>query len=285
MFETYKDSIIEKYASYMEALLLVGSLSRGEALPNSDVEFLAVMKQDAFNRIDSRSDKPKDRMISLGFTTKEHLKRFKPYIFTIETKKFGKVLWGDREVLRHIPDYSYGDIDPIDGFILLNNRIVEQLILLKKIEDGKSINRYDFYKGYVQLVNSYLAVNKKYKSLYPEKIAEFLRIYNGNNTDFVAKVKEAFDSLGKPQQAITSKEEAVARWKELRKYFREVWEYEKGLLHPFGARNDMFKRWLGLIKKVPRFLIYRAAVTEYFSEDINLDRAKKIIKQWEVFVK
>ena len=55
---------------------------------------------------------------------------------------------------------------------------------------------------------------------------------------------------------------------------REMWEYENRLL------------WqLQLMIKMPRFLIYRAAVKEYFSENVNLDRARSIIQQWVKYVK
>ena len=99
------------------------------------------------------------------------------------------------------------------------------------MDNGGWIGRYEFDKGYIQLVNSYLAVNKRYKSRYPEKLAEFLKIYKGD-AKFVAKAKEAFDSLWEPQQAVASKEEAMARWEELRGYFKEIWEYERRLLRP-----------------------------------------------------
>ena len=294
LIDKTKQEILDKFGrENIESLLLIGSVARGEAVPESDIEFLAVMDRDAFRRVDSRLDKPKGN-VSLGFTTKEHLKRFKPYIFTVETRKFGKVLWGDRHVLSHIPDYSYEDIDAIDGFILLNNRIVEQLILLKKIEDrrwkmenGGWIGRYEFDKGYIQLVNSYLAVNKRYKSRYPEKLAEFLKIYKGD-AKFVAKAKEAFDSLWEPQQAVASKEEAMARWEELRGYFKEIWEYERRLLRPLrGLAMTEIKRILAMTrpKKIRQFLIYRAAAKEYFSEKPDLQKVKRIIKQWERLVK
>ncbi len=83
-------------------------------------------------------------------------------------------------------------------------------------------------------------MNRAYKGLYPEKLAQFLKIYKGNNAGFVVEVKKAFESLSCPRQEITSKEEAMARWKELRGYFKEMWEHERRL---------GLVRWTTLIKK------------------------------------
>ena len=260
LINKYAKEIAGKLGEGLEALILVGSFSRGEGVEGvSDIEFWAVMKDLP------KAEKPKlDSNVSLGFTTRKHLKRLKPYIYTVEVKKFGKVLYGDKDILKLIPDYSYEDIKPIDGFILLNNRIVEQLILLDKIENGQEVNQYEFDKGYIQLVNSLLALNKNYRSLYPEKLKEFRKISKNSYSGLLNKAEEAFASINNQRSGIASPpqtlagrndikcEKALKKWLEVREHFKKVWLEEKGL---FGK----------LMSKPLRFWIYyKASKRRYF---------------------
>ena len=140
----YAEEITNKLKDNLEALILVGSFSRGEGIEGlSDIEYWAVVKNIAsVSMPDLKNEK-----ITLNSTTRNHLSKLKPYIFAVEVKKFGKVLWGDKEVLDLIPNYDFKDIEPFDGFVLLNNRIVEQLILWNKIQEKKEVHAYDFDKG------------------------------------------------------------------------------------------------------------------------------------------
>lgn len=286
LISKYTNGIVEKLKGNLEALILVGSFARNEGIAYqnngktdliSDIEFWAVVK----NIPASRNRCCNNEKVSLGFTTRKHLTQLKPYIYTLEAKKFGKVLWGDKGILDLIPDYDFKDIEPIDGFILLNNRIVEQLILRNKIQANEAIYNYDFDKGYIQLVNSYLAFNKRYRGLYPEKKEEFLKSYQNSGTDFINKVKSAFDALSSPQNEVISRETAIIKWKELRNHFKAIWVYEADNLNKFsGLRNikDKLKRWL-------QFLIYKCAIDEYFKENANCEKSRKIIQLWERFIK
>lgn len=279
LVNNYTKEIIKKLGDSVDTLILVGSFSRGEEAEGlSDIEFWAVVKDL------SKTEKPKiNNNVSLGFTTRKHLKKLKPYIYTLEVKKFGKVIFGDADILSLIPNYSYEDIRPIDGFILLNNRIVEQLILLNKIQSGQEVNQYEFDKGYIQLVNSLLVINRQYESLYPEKLKVFRKIYKGKDVGLLNKAEEAFASINHLQDAIASApmvphndvnpEEALKKWLELREYFRATWLEEK----------QLFCR---LISKPLRFWVYYRASKLYFS-DKHQNRTKRdnVIKNWEKFVK
>ena len=321
----YTIKIVKEFEGNLEALILVGSFSRGEGkfYQNngkleliSDIEFWAVVKNlSAAKHIEQEK-------LTIGFTTKRHLPKLKPYIFTVETKKFGQVVWGERNILDYIPDYSERDIALLDGFILLNNRIVEQLELLDKIEQGKAIYQYELNKGYIQIVNSLLAFNKRYKSLYPEKIREFRNVYKKGNANLIQKVEEAFDSLEQPQAKILSKEEALAKWQELRGYFKEVWVYEvENLLRVLGTTDKKYemliekfvripnlgsriKGWgkvflahnkklfkslrkipFWLFRSSPQFLIYQKAIKEYFGNKQDMDRVRTVVETWKNYVK
>jgi predicted nucleotidyltransferase len=294
----------------IESVILTGSFARGENSANSDIEFLTVLKPRFLKGINKPLGLEKEN-ISIGVTSRRHLTRFKPLIFTVETKYFGKVLWGDRRILDYIPNYSYKDIDPADGFVLLNNRIVEQLILYKKIMEGKTIHSYGINKGYIQLVNAYLTVNRRYRSLYCEKKEEFNRLYKANDI-LKSRINEAFDFLKNPDGQTLIGDEAMRQWWELRECFKVMWGDSTFLgTVPFRGQslsciygNDIIKGWgkvllnkkkralfsfketvENLFRTSPQFLIYEAAVHEYFSKSPDADNITRIIKRWEVVVK
>ena len=304
----YVEIIANKLGNNLEALILVGSFARGEGLTYqnngklelmSDIEFWGVVK----NLSTAKSIGIEGEKLTIGFTTRKHLARLKPYIFTVEAKKFGKVLWGDKSVPGLIPSYSFEDIEPVDGFILLNNRIVEQLILFNKIQNNGSVQQYDFDKGYIQLVNSYLAFNKRYRSLYPEKKEEFFKLYKDKNTNLAQKVHEAFESLKANSANYIPNDKAIKEWQELRTHYKEIWLCEsvyvglpkvrdriRGWLKVLGNVN---KRRLFSISEVavnffrisPQFLIYCDAASLYFSDYIDMVNLEKIVKKWKIIVK
>lgn len=295
-----------------EAIILVGSFARGEEVVCqnngkiiflSDIEFWTVVKPEEFkngkHRLNSiRRELEKyifsngyDVKVSLGFTTRNHLKRLKPYIFTVETKQFGKVLWGDKRILDYIPDYTEKDIDPLDGFILLNNRIVEQLILLDKIQQRKTIYQYDLNKGYIQIVNSILAFQNRYRSLYPQKREEFLKFFSENKclnskiSSLRIKIEESFELLEDINSKVLSQEEALKSWQELRDYFKEVRLYELGRLMKkarlLGLKHTVF--WF--LKALPKFLIYWKAISIYFGDNTDKYIRNSVVRKWEETVK
>jgi len=324
-------------AENIDALILVGSFSRGEGIVAedngklrwlSDLEFVAVVRVSAFARLRVQRVKLENGVenhinssgintkVSLGFTTKKHLRKLKPYIFTIEMKKYGKVLWGDKSALEIIPDFSYTDIDPKDGFILLNNRIVEQLMLLDKIETGCPVYQYEIDKGYIQIVNSILAFKILYKSLYSEKKEAFFKIYGKiEYLKYIVpaledRVRLAFASFKDLDIKPLSKEKALNEWKNLRSCIRSVWIYEasnltgndvydiKILINVFTAIPGVKNRIRGWIKYFiskgksfpdirtsPQFKIYEKAISEYSSDKADMVRICNIVEEWKRYVK
>ncbi|HQP12982.1 MAG TPA: hypothetical protein PK470_09490, partial [Candidatus Omnitrophota bacterium] len=138
------------------SVVLIGSFARGEELWSesdghrrllSDVEAMVVVEEEKLLDRNWRKDLEAELKrilpigvigevtgpgagvfeVCVGFTTKRHLRRLKPHIFTLELKKFGKVICGDPSVLDLIPDYTPADLSRLDALVLLCNRIVEQL--------------------------------------------------------------------------------------------------------------------------------------------------------------
>jgi hypothetical protein len=325
------DNIVKRYSSALEALVLTGSFARGEAIVRkgnaghdiyvSDLEFMAVIKPEHYPfPLDHKAiERELEGVIavSVGQTTRAHLKKFKPTIFTLELKRFGKALWGDEGVLDEIPDYAQKDIDPLDGFILLNNRIVEQLKLRLSIGQGGALDEYHFDKGYVQIVNSLLGIDRRYKSLYPEKLGEFLRVTPINDEKLIATVKRAFHHIENGAGGELGNEEGLKRWEGVREDMRKVWLLEARallkdprmdearaikkfpLLQKFPAR---IKGWVKMIRDgktaqqkeslpgnffiaSPQFLIYREAVKAYFADEFDRPRAQEVVAAWEKIVK
>lgn len=281
--------IVAECKDDLEALVLVGSFSRGEGIAVqenervnflSDIEFWAVSKERQYRVMRAKvkglsraiekylEAKNIDVEITIGATTRKHLRRLKPYVFTLEAKGFGKVLCGNEEILRLIPRYSEQQIDPFDGFILLNNRIAEQLIVLGKILTRESsierspersegnresgFDRHAIDKGYIQIVNSLLTFKGRYKSLYIEKVAEIkdllpkLTYLESKIPGLIAETEEALNRLGAGKQRVISKEEALKEWHKLKNYFKEVWFYE--------ARSLFSNRAYSLEKLIRKFV-------------------------------
>ncbi len=343
IIEQCRDGIVEHFGPDLEAVVLAGSFARGEELSIvengpvrylSDIEFLLVVKEEAFFKRQNSSfaadlkavlkQKGRDIDVSLGITSKTILKRFKPYIFTVEVRKFGKVLWGDEDILHFIPAYGEKDISRLDGLILLNNRMVEQLILLTEIENGESFESYHIDKGYVQIVNSLLAFEKRYKCLYDEKKNEIIHL-NLSRKDIIDKNRldvtpcvQAFEHILKRKFFQLSRAEMLEQWRMLRETLKYVWLYEiaqileykdldleKGLQYILSVpdliscaqgwakvllRNQWrYFQFRDIVTKCfltsPQFLIYRDAARLYFADSSLPGQREEVVQKWKTIVK
>ena len=331
LIKTAADSVLKRYSPFIDALILIGSYARGEEIVRrkeegmpvfvSDLEFMVVVKPEAFpltvdaKAIESELDRKIE--ITIGQTTVQHLNRLRPYIFTVELKRFGKVLWGNKGILERIPNYREKDIDPVDAFVLLNNRIVEQLQLRLKIDKGEALDKYLFDKGYVQIVNSFLGFNGRYQCLYPDKLREFSNLKDREALDLLPAVKQAFENIKNGKMEKVDKDNCLKRWVALNEAIRKIWLYEARkllkqpqlelgqaimMLPSIVPIADRIKGWLKLLKQSkasslkgeilpnllktsPQFLIYQEAVLLYFDEKFDKEKAKKIVEKWEKIVK
>ena len=340
---TVRSAVEPLYGRELDAVILVGSFSRGEEIwyPEqntvvflSDIEFLFVARDEGFKKLQGPAcaaalraalqEAGWDIEVSVGVTTKQHLRNFSPYIFPVETRLHGQVVWGDADILRFVPAYTEQDISRLDALILLNNRIVEQLILFTQIEDRDRFNSCAIDKGYVQIINSLLAFEKKYKCLYPDKKYELIQLniskpglFNKTGLD-ITRCLDALERLIKRENVALCQADMTAQWRQLRDVFQNVWLYEisrlldyedlnlaQGLKYILSvpdlmscsrgwAKLFLKKQWRilragGRVAKFcftsPQFLIYRDAARLYFSENSTRQERIDVIDKWQRIVK
>ena len=332
---------IDVLAAGVHAVILIGSLARGEELRVqregavqylSDAEFMAVVDDDRLSDDEWRKDLEKaitEKVVaalgpidvSVGFTTRPHLRRLKPHIFTLEFKRFGRVVYGDAEISRFIPQYAAADLLRLDAFVLLNNRMVEQLKVRQAMGGGRPLNRYVIDKGYVQIVNSLLAFEKKYQSLYPEKQAAFQALLLDHPLAKElsgARCLDALDHLIHKDLPDLDPAESLTQWRDLRAQFQAVFCYEAAQIlgyYQFSPKDAVkylptvpdllsnIKGWaklaarkqLGLFSWIeilthlvstsPQYLIYQEAAWLYFSDEPDAGDVAAVINRWEKVVK
>jgi hypothetical protein len=102
-----------------------------------------------------------------------YLQRRPRHIEPFELRRHGYVIWGDRDVLSLIPDFSADQIQPEDAWRLLANRIVELLeAFATASEPGDAAFENTFYrmiKLYLDMATSYLVFAGHYNSTYRER--------------------------------------------------------------------------------------------------------------------
>lgn len=141
------DYIIKNLKVKPSAIILTGSFSRGEGsvykhdgklIVLGDIEFLIYFKHSANNlqqRLAELSNNYSKLLknnnieckIDFGFITDAFFSRIKPTIFAIELLESGKVLWGDKNLLKRFNHIRKEEIKIIDGFYLISNRMIELL--------------------------------------------------------------------------------------------------------------------------------------------------------------
>jgi hypothetical protein len=134
------------FGSALRAVILTGSLARGEGsvasdgIPGklaSDAEFVVILhdrvrlpKSPDVTRL---SGEIESRLaaggvqchISLSCAHDDFLRKMRPHIFAYELKTCGKILFGEQEILSLIPRFAPTDIPLEDGWRLLSNRMIE----------------------------------------------------------------------------------------------------------------------------------------------------------------
>jgi hypothetical protein len=242
-----------------EALVLVGSMARGEAsvletddgvLCLSDMEFLLAVRNDRKARqrmgavralTEQVTKEAAARGLECSFEFSPMFVRcfrtVRPSIFAAEVCRHGKVVWGDPALLRTMPDAG---IPKIDALYLVCNRLIEQLAWRQRIcaNDGLEANRlfaYSLVKTYVDLGTSLLVFADSYESTYARRagrLASLRNLLSGEIDDFdVLLDKISANSLLKlrPEKELLDplpKDAALRRWAELARFVLRVWKWE-----------------------------------------------------------
>jgi hypothetical protein len=176
----------------VEALILTGSFSRGEgsilfgdsgvANVLGDMEFYVVLGESA-NHASVQTqlsmlaqtverelcEQQINCKVEFSPVARNYFRRVRPSIFNYELFKNGKVVFGDKNLLQEIPPFGPDSIPPEDGFYLLSNRMVEQLIAVTSMRDNSSDIRYQILKLYLDMAGSYLVVSGRYAPTYAER--------------------------------------------------------------------------------------------------------------------
>lgn len=185
-------TIISKEHS-IDALILTGSFSRSEGsilLGDSgvahvlgDIEFFVVLGESA-NYANAQTQLSKLSLaveqdlleqqiickVEFSPVARNYFRRVRPGIFNYELLKHGKVVFGDKYILQEIPSFGADNIPQVDGFYLLCNRIVEQLIAVKSFSGSSSDIQYQILKLYLDMAGSYLVVSGRYAPTYAERV-------------------------------------------------------------------------------------------------------------------
>ncbi|HVB34131.1 MAG TPA: hypothetical protein VNJ52_07165 [Patescibacteria group bacterium] len=191
-----------RYTSALRAIVLAGSMARGEAaalaagdaisIPG-DAEFLLVFRRRSTlaapaeigalgDRI-SRSLRSRNIVcpVHLSGVTPGYLRRLPAHIFSYELRMSGKVVTGDRNILTAIPEFQAREIERADAWHLLSNRMIEWLELLASATDRRQPDIALFYasvKLWMDAATSLLVFLREYEPSYQaraERLAALAR--------------------------------------------------------------------------------------------------------------
>jgi len=132
------------------ALLLGGSLALGEACvlfgpdgpePGSDIDLYLVVEGGGGEALRRRVADLRERMLAaadtpglvvdLGAIPPERLRAFGPTIAHATLVRRGRTIWGDPAILEGAAPLRFEEIPGPDGYLLLLNRVVEELVELR----------------------------------------------------------------------------------------------------------------------------------------------------------
>lgn len=181
---------VAAYGNAIRALVLTGSMARGEAtfIPHGtgwqvlgDAEFLVIFAQHVspptllflhrdINRLLDSAGINCD--ITINNAAVSYLQNLKPHIFGYELRAKGKVLWGDQQVLSMIPGFPAAQIPWADAWEILCNRIIEYLEASSISQNGKDrlqLVEYRTVKLVLDAATSFLVFAGNYVPSYQER--------------------------------------------------------------------------------------------------------------------
>ncbi|HEY7203352.1 MAG TPA: hypothetical protein VIA61_03615 [Methylomirabilota bacterium] len=221
--------VLRRHRDDLRALILTGSLARGEGTVTvdrehcrvlGDAEFLAVFA-DGARRPPSSAMRAtaaeiqaalRERRIScpvtLSAVTEDYLRALRPAIFAYELRSCGSVVWGDPTVLQLIPELSARDVPREDAWRLLCNRLIEQVEVTISPADGDALAsseaRYRLVKLHLDMATSLLVFTDGYEPTYRGR---------SDRLGALARQPELAAEHPFPLESFARSVEACTRWK------------------------------------------------------------------------
>lgn len=197
--KTIAELILAAFPSGLRAVVLTGSLARGEGTwLNSgsrvrlagDADFLGVFDDhgplpppDGITRLKRLAEERLasagvDAHVGLSPVSARYLQRLPPDIYSYELITNGKVIWGDPHTLKLAPAFAASEIPIDDGFRLLMNRMIELLEIVcehEKLAASVSIP-YRAMKLWLDMATSYLLFEREYVPTYRGRAARLCEL-------------------------------------------------------------------------------------------------------------
>src|SRR5262249_52257440 len=117
--------------------------------------------------------------LEFSAVTTRYLQSLRPQLFGYELISRGRVVWGNAEVLASARRFPASAIPHWDAWRTLNNRLLEQLLLIEVMESDK---RQDLIRLFYQLIKFQIDIGTtllvfagRYEDSYAGRAAAFLR--------------------------------------------------------------------------------------------------------------
>jgi predicted nucleotidyltransferase len=208
---------LERYGSRVQAVILTGSVARGEATivvsgglrrVLGDADFLVVFgrqaKLPAAAEVDSIAKSATESLERQSITCAVHIAAVRPrylvrlpaHIFSYELRHASRVVMGDESILRLVPAFSPAQIDREDAWRLLSNRLIEWLEAREKSAsraDSPSIDlSYATVKLWIDSATSLLVFLGEYEPGYAARAARLATL----KSDSTAALPFSFAEFG-----------------------------------------------------------------------------------------
>jgi hypothetical protein len=262
------------FGDHLRAVVLTGSLARGEETVEleadfkrvlGDAEFLLIFHEGvglpnstAIQALQEDVEQAVKRhqircKVGFGAVHPAYLQRLPKHVFSYELRNNGRVVWGDLAILSQIPAFHSQDILREDAWQMLGNRSIE--LLENPADFGReSIDRtgplhYRTVKLYLDMATSLLIFARAYAPSYRERERN-LRHLASESTD---PSKWPFDlrSFAEQVSACTARKLSEARaqgdplhisWENAVRCAGQLWRWELKQLTRAGEQNSISDR-------------------------------------------
>jgi hypothetical protein len=280
MCEHAADEIADSFRKKLKAIVLTGSVARGEASLIrkgdgweflGDVEFLIAFQDNAGlpskPALDEIRQRIEDRLrrnniqcaVDLSAVHPDYFRRLPPHVFSHELRECGQVVWGDGQILKTIPQFSAGEIAHEDAWRLLCNRMLELLECAAGISDGDEATdpklRYRVLKLHLDMSTSLLVFLGKYAPGYRARleIVRQLADREGAGEEYPFDMRGFADLLAACTSEKLGRAGAAAplelSWRPAIRLAHKLWRWELEKLTAGRARGtdrQIFDAWMSM---------------------------------------